>query len=105
MYAIIDDNGKQYKAAQGDILYVDVRPLADEQSEIEFDQVLYYRDDQTTLVGQPLVAGVKVIGKVNGRVDGPKLHPMHFSRRKNSRRRIGHRQRYLEVAITDIRTS
>ena len=70
--------------------------------EIEFDRVLFYADEETTLVGQPLVKGAKVVGKINGVAAGPKLYPMQFRRRKDSQRRIGHRQKYIEVEITDI---
>ena len=102
MYAIIDDGGKQYKVAQGDTVCVEVRDLEEGQSSIEFDRVLFYKDDETTLVGQPVVEGAKVIAAISGPAAGPKVYPMHFRRRKNSQRRIGHRQKYLEVAITEI---
>ena len=105
MYAIIEDGGKQYKVQQGQTVCVELRDIPEDQSEIEFDKVLFYRDDQTILVGQPLVAGAKVIAKINGPVGGPKLFPLQFRKRKNSQRRIGHRQKYLEVEITDIRKS
>ena len=102
MYAIIEDSGSQFKVEQGEVLCVDLRELADGQEEIEFDRVLYYRDDDTTLVGQPVVEGAKVVGKINGVQAAQKLYPMQFRRRKNSQRRIGHRQKYLEVEITSI---
>ena len=102
MYAIIDDGGRQYKVEQGQTICVDLRPLEEDQSAIEFDRVIFYRDDETTIVGQPFVAGAKVTGTINGLAAGPKLHPMQLRRRKNSRRRIGHRQKHLEVEITEI---
>ncbi len=102
MYAIIEDGGKQYKVEEGQTLCVELRDLAEDQAEVEFDQVLYYSDDDTTLVGQPMLAGARVVGKLNGQAAGPKLHPMQFRRRKDSQRRIGHRQKYLEVLITSI---
>ena len=102
MYAIIEDGGKQYKVQQGDVVCVELRDLPAEQDSVEFDRVLFYRDGQTTLVGGPLVQGAKVVGKVNGQVKGPKLYSLKYRRRKDSRRRIGHRQGYLEVLITDI---
>jgi len=102
VYAIIEDGGKQYKVEQGDMVCVDLRELADGQSQIEFDRVLYYRDDESMVVGQPLIEGARVVGKVNGVAAGTKLYPLQFRRRKNSRRRIGHRQKYLEVEITEI---
>lgn len=102
MYAIIEDGGSQYKVRQGDVVCVDLRQLQEGQEEIEFDRVLFYRDDDTALVGQPLVIGAKVVGKINGVQAAEKLYPMQFRRRKDSQRRIGHRQKYLEVEITSI---
>ena len=102
MYAIIEDSGKQYKVEQGKTIFVDVRQLPEEQKELEFDRVLFYQDEETTLIGQPVVPGAKAVGAVKQVAPGPKLHPMFFRRRKDSRRRIGHRQKYLEVEITNI---
>jgi large subunit ribosomal protein L21 len=102
VYAIIEDGGKQYKVQPGDVLDVELRAVPEGQNQIEFDRVLLFRDGDTTLIGQPLVKGAKVIGKVNGQATGPKVHPMQFRRRKDSQRRVGHRQPYLEVEITDI---
>jgi len=102
VYVIIEDSGKQYKVQPGDVLCVDQRSLAEDQIELEFDRVIFYRDDEATEIGQPVVEGAKVKAKVNGNALGPKLYPMQFRRRKNSRRRIGHRQKYLEVEITEI---
>ena len=102
MYAIIEDGGKQYKVEQGDVLCVELRDLAEGQTELEFDRVLFYQDDETTLIGQPLLQGAKVSATLNGQVTGPKLYPMSFKRRKDAQRRIGHRQKYLEVLITAI---
>jgi large subunit ribosomal protein L21 len=103
VYAIIEDSGKQYRAAQGDILCVDLRPLEDGQSQIEFNRVLFYTDAETVLVGQPLVDGAKVVARIRGKAAGPKLYPTSFRRRKDSSRKIGHRQKYLEVEITEIK--
>jgi len=102
VYAIIEDGGKQYKVEPGETVCVELRDLAENQEEVEFDRILYYSDDDTKLVGQPLVKGAKVVGKINGVAAGPKLYPMQHRRRKDSRRRIGHRQKYLELEITEI---
>lgn len=104
MYAIIEDGGKQYKVEPGQTVCVELRDLAEGQQTIEFDRVLCYRNEQTMVIGRPWVAGAKVIGKVSSPASGPKLHPMHFRRRKDSQRRIGHRQKYLEVEIAAIQT-
>ena len=102
MYAIIEDGGKQYKVQQGDTVCVELRDLDQQQESVEFDRVLFYRNDDDTVIGQPYVQGAKVLATVAGQANGPKVYPMHFKKRKNSRRRIGHRQKYLEVLITDI---
>jgi len=102
VYAIIEDSGKQYKVAQGEKVCVEVRDLEEGQTQIEFDRVLYLNDGDAALVGQPILDGAKVIATIQDTVAGPKLFPMQFRRRKNSRRRIGHRQKYIEVEITEI---
>ena len=102
MYAIIEDGGKQYKVEEGQVVFVELRPVGDDQQEIEFDRVLFYRDEETTLIGQPVIEGAKALGKIKQVAAGPKLYPTSFRRRKDSQRRIGHRQKYLEVEITGI---
>ena len=101
MYAIIEDGGKQYKVEEGHSVAIEMRDL-EEGASLEFDKVLFVRDDSSTVVGQPYVDGAKVSATVKTTMQGPKLYPMQFRRRKNSRRRIGHRQSYLEVEITSI---
>ena len=103
MYAIIEDSGQQFKVEQGDVLCVDLRDLAADQQELVFERVLFYRDDETTLIGRPLVEGARVVAKINGVKPGEKLYPTHFRRRKNSQSRIGHRQKFLEIEITSIK--
>lgn len=105
MYAIIQDGGKQYKVEPGEVVNVELRQLEPDQAQIEFDQVLLYRDDDNTVVGHPTIAGAKVTGKVVEQTAGPKLFPMSFRRRKDSQRRMGHRQKYLAVEITEISPS
>ena len=102
MYAIIEDGGKQYKVEPGERISIELRDVPEGQDQIEFDQVLMVRDDETVLVGQPVLAGAKVVGKIENHTVGPKLYPTQIRRRKNSQRRIGHRQKYLEVEITSI---
>ena len=102
VYAIIEDSGKQFKVAQGETIFVDVRQLAEDQKVLEFDRVLFYRDDEAVVIGQPIVEGAKAVGVIKGIAPGPKLYPMKLKRRKDSQRRIGHRQKYIEVEITDI---
>lgn len=102
MYAIIEDGGRQYKVAPGDKIFVDTRDLAEGQETIEFDRVLAVGEGADARIGQPLVAGAKVVGRLEGKVKGEKLYIMKFRRRKNYRRTTGHRQKYLQVTINDI---
>lgn len=105
MYAIIEDSGKQFLVRQGDTVDVDLRPIAQDQTTIEFDRVLLLKDDQKTIVGTPVVAGAKVIAQISETVKGPKLRMIKHRRRKNSITRTGHRQKYLQVTIADIHTT
>lgn len=102
MYAIIEDGGRQYKVAPGDKIYVDLRDLPEGQETIEFDRVLAVGEGEGSRIGQPLVSGVKVLGRLEGQIKGDKLHIMKYRRRKNYRRVTGHRQKFLQVTISEI---
>jgi large subunit ribosomal protein L21 len=103
VYAVIEDSGQQFRVSEGDVLNVDLRDLAEGAEEIEFDRVLLVSGDGDIRVGTPLVDGAKVIGEVVAdEVKGPKLQVAQWRRRKGSRRKVGHRQRYLQVRITRI---
>ena len=102
MYAIIEDGGRQYKVSSGDKLYVDLRAVPEGQDTIEFTQVLAVGEGPEARIGQPLVAGAKVVAKVVGQVKGRKLRSVKFRRRKRYRRKLGHRQQYLAVTVSDI---
>jgi large subunit ribosomal protein L21 len=102
VYAIFEDSGRQYKVSAGDKIYVDLRDLAEDQETIEFDRVLMVGQGADARIGQPLVEGAKVVGKVAGEIKGEKVHGFKMRERKNYRRKFGHRQRHLEVTISDI---
>jgi len=102
VYAIIEDGGRQYKVSSGDKLYVDLRAVPEGQDTIEFTQVLAVGEGPEARIGQPLVAGAKVVAKVVGQVKGRKLRSVKFRRRKRYRRKLGHRQQYLAVTVSDI---
>jgi len=104
VYAIFEDSGRQYKVSAGDKIYVDLRDLSEGQKTIEFDRVLALGEGQNAKIGQPLVAGAKVVGQVEGEIKGPKVIGVKFRRRKNYRRTFGHRQSHLKVTISDIVT-
>lgn len=108
MYAVIEQGSKQYKVAEGDTIKIDLTNVKPDAKKIELDKVLLVNDGKNIKVGNPLVKGAKVIAAFKTSADqavvkGEKLYPMHFRRRKNSKVRIGHRQKYLEVTIEKIK--
>lgn len=100
MYAVFEDGSRQYRVQEGDVVKVDFRP-GDVGASVEFNRVLLYQSDADTKIGQPIIAGAKVMAEV---VDHPttKLYIQHFRRRKNYRRLKGHRQPYTAVRIQKI---
>lgn len=101
MYAIIEDQGRQYTVREGDVVRLDLREATEKES-IVFDRVLMVRDDNETKVGTPTLAGAKVVATVVGEIKGTKIVVRKFKRRKNYRRKQGHRQRYTQVRIDSI---
>jgi len=107
MYAVIEQGGKQYKVSQGDVINIELTEVAADAKTIELDKVLFVSDGEKIKVGTPYLDGAKVIASFkesaeDAVVKGLKLYPTHFRRRKNSSRRIGHRQKYLQVIIDTI---
>jgi large subunit ribosomal protein L21 len=101
MYAIIDADGRQYKVETGQIVKMDFREVEPETA-IEFDRVLLVSDGESISIGAPIVAGAKVTGTIMGEIRGEKLVIQKFRRRKNYRRKTGHRQTYTKVRIDAI---
>ena len=100
MYAVIKTGGKQYRVAQDDLLEIERLP-GEHGSTIEFADVLMLGGDAPK-VGAPFIKGAKVIAELVEQTRGPKLIAFKKRRRKNSRRRIGHRQDLTLVRITSI---
>ncbi|HEV3415286.1 MAG TPA: 50S ribosomal protein L21 [Pirellulales bacterium] len=101
MYAIITDGGRQYKVEEGQVVDLDYRNLS-AGSELKFEQVVAVGDSGKLQFGKPHLAGASVTAEVVGLVQGPKLVIQWFRRRKNSRRRNGHRQLHTKVKINKI---
>lgn len=101
MYAIISEGGRQFKVEEGQEFDIDYRDLA-AGAEVTFDRVLAVQNDETLKVGQPVVEGASVTAEVISVAQGPKLVVQKFRRRKNSRRKTGHRQLYTRVKINKI---
>lgn len=101
MHAVIRTGGKQYRVAAGDV--VKVERLAGEAGEtVTFDEVLMVSDGEQSLVGSPLIDDVVVTGTVAEQARAPTILVFKKKRRKNYRRRNGHRQHVTVVRITDI---
>ena len=108
MYAVIEQGGKQYKVAQGDRIKIELADVADDAKTIEMNKVLFVGDGKNFTLGTPYIEGATVTGKfadtaADSIVKGDKLYPTEFRRRKNSKRRIGHRQKYMELTIEEIK--
>ncbi|HET9679713.1 MAG TPA: 50S ribosomal protein L21 [Gammaproteobacteria bacterium] len=100
MYAVFETGGKQYRAAEGDILKIE-KLAGDAGDTIEFDRVLMLGGDSPVL-GAPLVKGGKVSAEVVGQGRNRKVHIIKFRRRKHHMKRQGHRQHFTQVKITGI---
>ena len=102
MFAVFKTGGKQYRVAAEDVLEVD--KVKGEPGEIvEFGEVLVVGGDSVTL-GAPTVAGAMVAAEVLEQARGAKIIAFKKRRRKNSRRKIGHRQEFTRLRITEILT-
>jgi large subunit ribosomal protein L21 len=107
MYAVIEQGSKQYKVAQGDVIQIELTDVDPKAEQLVLDKVLFIGDGEKSKIGNPFIEGAKVIGKFSNNasdavVGGLKLYPVHFRRRKNSKKRTGHRQKYLQITIEKI---
>ena len=103
MYAVIKTGGKQYRVSQGDVLQVEKLPGAAGDN-ITFDEVLLVGGDGPAKIGRPVVRGAKVAGQILEQGRDKKIIVFKFRRRKNYRRKTGHRQAFTAVKITEIQS-
>lgn len=101
MFAVIKTGGKQYRVAPGDMLTVE-KLAGDAGSQIEFGEVLMAGSSEELQIGAPFVAGAKVMAELVEHTRGPKLIAFKKRRRKNSRRKKGHRQDLVRIRIMEI---
>ncbi len=101
MYAVIQTGGKQYRVAPGDRLRVE-KLAGDRGATVTFDNVLMVGGEGSFRVGKPTVAGVKVTAQITAQDRAKKIIVFKLKRRKNYRRKHGHRQYYTELHITGI---
>ena len=101
MYAVIVTGGKQYRVEKGDVIFVE-KLNVEAESEYTFDTVLAVGEEGAVKVGTPTVEGAKVTGKVVKNGKGKKINILTYRPKKGSARRMGHRQPYTKIEITDI---
>ena len=101
-FAIIQTGGKQYKVKVSDIVKIEKLENLKTKSKIEFNEILAYGDDKTLEVGSPLVSGAKVEAELIKNGKNKTVLIFKKRRRKNSRRKNGHRQLYSLIQIKKI---
>ena len=101
MYAVIKTGGKQYRVAQGDRLRVE-KLAGNVGDTVTLGEVLLVGQGDGVKVGAPLVSGAKVEAKIVAQDRGKKIIIFMFRRRKNYRRKTGHRQPFTALEITGI---
>jgi large subunit ribosomal protein L21 len=107
MYVVFEDGSRQYRVSEGDVLLLDYRDLAP-GARLTLDRVLLYQNGDDTQIGQPVLAGARVLVDVLRRpteddtFPSKKYYIQHFRRRKNSRRLKGHRQPFIQVQVKHI---
>ena len=104
MYAVIESCGKQYKVAQGDVVFFE-KMDTEEGKKVTFDKVVLVSEEGKVQVGNPYVKGIKVEGKVVSHGKGKKILVFKYKPKKNERKTRGHRQEYTKVEITSIKAS
>jgi len=107
MYAIVEQGSKQYKVAVGDQVEIELTDVAPDAKTIEMDKVLFIGGEGASRIGKPYIEGAKVVASFKSTAaeavkKGPKLYVTTFRKRKNSQKRIGHRQKHLQVTIDRI---
>ncbi|AFG37939.1 50S ribosomal protein L21 [Spirochaeta africana] len=101
MYAIVEFNGRQYKAEKGKVLEVD-KLQQESGSSLTIDSVVMLRDDKKATWGTPYVKGAKVTATVEDTYKGSKITVYKYKRRKNYSRKQGSRPTFTRLRITDI---
>lgn len=103
MYAIVEINGQQFKAEQGKYLFVNHIKEAEEGQTVEFDKVLLVGGEDAVRVGTPTVEGAKVVCEVlSPLVKGEKVIVFKMKRRKDYRKKNGHRSQFTKVLIKEV---
>jgi len=102
VFAVINDRSRQIAVRSGDEILCDLGSDFEVGSKVTFDRVHLVSNEGAAQIGKPFVEGASVTGEVIRDERGPKLIVYHFKRRKNIRRKRGHRQGYTRVRIDSI---
>ena len=102
MYAVIEAGGKQHKVELGQVLEVDLMQ-EEPGTDYAFENVMLYVDGDDVQIGQPYIENAKVVAKIVDEVKDEKVTILRFRRRKHSMRKIGHRQKYTQIKIKEIK--
>jgi large subunit ribosomal protein L21 len=102
MYAVFSTGGKQYRVAVGDVIFVE-KLAAEADSQVVFDEILAVGGEGSFVTGNPLVEGATVSAKVLKNGKAKKIVVFKFRAKKNSKTKMGHRQPYTKLEITDIK--
>ena len=102
MYAVIETGGKQYRVSKDDVIYIE-KLDAKEGDTVKFDKVLAVGGEGAAKVGTPTVAGAEVSGKVVKHGKSKKITVFTYRSKKDSKRKLGHRQQFTKVEITAIK--
>ena len=100
MFAIFETGGKQYKVAEGDVIFVEKLGV-NEGEKVTFDKVLCV-NGETLSVGAPYVAGATVVASVVKNGKSKKIDVIKYKSKKNEKKKIGHRQDYSKIVIEKI---
>ena len=101
MYAVFQTGGKQVKAAEGEIVYIEKLEV-NEGDTIVFDRVMALSTGESFEVGTPVVEGAKVTAKVLKNGKAKKIYVMKYKAKKNEKKKLGHRQPYTKVEIVSV---
>ncbi|MFH1613833.1 MAG: 50S ribosomal protein L21 [Planctomycetota bacterium] len=107
MYAVLEQGSKQYLVSEGDSLDIELTEVAPDADSVVLDKVLFIADGEKVQIGTPYVEGARIVARFqtsaeDSVVRGPKIYPAYRRRRKNSQKRIGHRQSFLHVIVEKI---
>ena len=101
-YAVIRTGGKQYKVSAGEIIKIEKLPDSNPDTKVEFKEILAYGDEKSIELGNPIISGAKVEADLIKNGKNRTVLIFKKRRRKNSRRKNGHRQQFSLIRINKI---